>query len=184
MISEKYPLKDPFVLYSLYKSGDEHAFEVLYHHYSGIIYNYLLKLVGNRDLAEDILAETFIKLLNSNLTKKGTLKNWLYRVATNAAYKTFRTTRKDLFLDRNVEKMVSNPSGHDYERTVTVQKALLKIPEIHRSVVILKYYQGFKYREIAEILGCPEGTVKTRMQKGLQLLKKLLKKDFHHKGEK
>jgi RNA polymerase sigma-70 factor (ECF subfamily) len=143
-----------------------------------------LKLVGNRDVAEDILAETFIKLLNSNLSKRGQLKNWLYRVATNGAYKLFRTQKQEQPLNQNHERIMRNPTRYDFEKSVTVQKALLKVPEIHRTVVVLKFYQGFKYSEIAEILGCPEGTVKTRMHKGLQMLRKSLKHDFHHKEEK
>jgi RNA polymerase sigma-70 factor (ECF subfamily) len=54
----------------------------------------------------------------------------------------------------------------------------MEIPEKQRTVIVLKFYQGFKYSEIADILGCPLGTVKTRMHKGLKRLKKSLAKDF------
>jgi RNA polymerase sigma-70 factor (ECF subfamily) len=135
-------------------------------------------LTGNRDLAEDILEETFCRLYKSDLKKEGKLKNWLFRVATNLSYKTNRKRKHEISNPENtVIKTKINPK-EQIEKRILVQKALMKIPEKQRIVVILKFFQGMKYREIAEILNCPHNTVKTRMHGGLKKLHKLLKKDF------
>ena len=153
------------------------AFELLYKRFSTAIFNYLLKLVGNWALAEDLLEETFIKLYKSNLDQRGKLENWLLRVATNLSYRAIRK--------RNYENTDCDEETFRYEQNleqkignrITIQKTLLKIPETQRVVIILKFYHGMKYKEIAEILGCPLGTVKTRMHNGLKKMHEFLAKN-------
>ena len=160
----------------MFKNGDGKAFESLYNRFSNRIFNYLLKLLGNWDLAEDILEETFIKLYESNLEERGKLKNWLFRVATNLSYKALRKKNNEItHYEPLVMKEKTNP-GEDVMRRIQVQKALMKVSETQRIVIVLKFYQGMKYKEISEILGCPLGTVKTRMHEGLKKMQKLLKK--------
>jgi len=65
----------------------------------------------------------------------------------------------------------------DVIRKIQIQKALMRLSEPQRVVIILKFYQGMKYREMSEIIGCPLGTVKTRMREGLKKMQKLLEKD-------
>ncbi|MCK4233499.1 RNA polymerase sigma factor [candidate division WOR-3 bacterium] len=170
---------DSFSLYHLFKNGDAKAFESLYNRYSARIFNYLLKLLCNWDLAEDILEETFIKLFVSNLVENGKLKNWLFRVATNLSYKTLRKMRNEISDYKCILKEKHNPCI-DVIRKVHIQKALMKVPETQRVVIILKFYQGMKYKEISEIIGCPLGTVKTRMHQGLKKMQKILKR-FNHR---
>ncbi len=134
----------------------------------------MLKLVGNWDLAEDILEETFLKLYKSDLEEKGKLKNWLFRVATNLSLKALRTRKYEIMdCDGLFAKQREN-ANEDLETHIEVQKTLMKIPETQRVVIVLKFYQGMKYKEISEILGCPLGTIKTRMYHGLKKMKKLL----------
>lgn len=160
----------------MFKNGDGKAFDSLYNRFSNRIFNYLLKLLGNWDLAEDILEETFIKLYESNLEERGKLKNWLFRVATNLSYKALRKKNNEItHYEPLVMKEKTNP-GEDVMRRIQVQKALMKVSETQRIVIVLKFYQGMKYKEISEILGCPLGTVKTRMHEGLKKMQKLLKK--------
>jgi RNA polymerase sigma-70 factor (ECF subfamily) len=152
---------------------------MLYHEYSAEIFNYALKVLGNWDLAEDVLEETFIKLFQSNLEETGKLKSWLYRVATNHSYKMMRHRKREISGSETQLKGLHKAS-HD-EATlsrVQIQRTLMMIPEKQRTVIVLKFYQGFKCTEIAEILGCPLGTVKTRMREGLKRLKQSLAKDF------
>ena len=166
-----------FSLYRLFKKGDEKAFELLYNHFNTNIFNYLLKLLGNWDLAEDILEETFIKLYESNLEERGKLKNWLYRVATNLSYKALRKGSNKIVDYENLIMKEDNFKEEDLLAKIQIRKALMKVPETQRIVIILKFYQGMKYKEISEVLGCPLGTVKTRMYEGLKKMQKLVKKD-------
>lgn len=127
-------------------------------------------------MAEDILEETFYRLYKSNLKKSGKLKNWLFRVATNLSYKINRKRKQETTNPEN--SFVKTNPEEQIETRILLQNALMKIPEKQRIVVVLKFFQGMKYREIAEILQCPYNTVKTRMHGGLKKLHKLLKKDF------
>jgi RNA polymerase sigma-70 factor (ECF subfamily) len=165
-------------LYRLFKDGDEQAFEMLYRTYNREIFNYALKVLGNRDLAEDVLEETFIKLFQSNLRESGKLKNWLYRVATNLSYKCMRRRRREL---TGSEAYLERAPGERHDERILarihIQRKLMKIPEKQRMVIVLKFYQGLKYSEIADVLGCPLGTVKTRMHDGLKRLRRAFEKD-------
>jgi RNA polymerase sigma-70 factor (ECF subfamily) len=167
------------VLYHLFKNGDEKAFEALYLRYSAEIFNYALKLLGNRDLAEDVLEETFIRLFQSNLSETGKLKNWLYRVATNLSYKSMRKRKYEIETsETTLEHLKRSPPDDRIILNIQVRGTLMKIPEKQRTVVVLKFYQGMKYREIADLLGCPLGTVKTRMHEGLKKLRSILRRDL------
>ncbi|TES90526.1 MAG: sigma-70 family RNA polymerase sigma factor [Candidatus Cloacimonadota bacterium] len=177
IISRSYNSLEPFLLYRLFKKGDENAFESLYNRFSASIFNYLLKLLGNWDLAEDILEETFIKLYESNLEERGKLKNWLYRVATNLSYKALRKGSNKIVDYENLIMKEDNFKEEDLLAKIQIQKALMKVPETQRIVIILKFYQGMKYKEISEVIDCPLGTVKTRIYEGLKKMQKLVKKD-------
>lgn len=167
------------MLYRLFKHGDEKAFETLYHEYSSEIFNYVLKVLGNRDLAEEVLEETFVRLFRSDLEETGKLKNWLYRVVTHLSYRLMRLKKRELCgSEAHPERMRSPSHEEGVLSRVQIQRALMKIPEKQRTVIVLKFYQGCTYAEIAEILGCPLGTVKTRMHGGLKRLKQSLAKDF------
>lgn len=139
----------------------------------------MLTLLGNRDLAEDVLEETFIRLFQSNLSETGKLKNWLYRVATNLSYKCMRK-RKHEIATRETQLQYLQRSQPDDRilSSIQVRRDLMKLPEKQRAVIVLKFYQGMKYREIADLLGCPLGTVKTRMYEGLKKLRKILNRDM------
>jgi RNA polymerase sigma-70 factor (ECF subfamily) len=166
-------------LYRLFKDGDEKAFEVLYRRYSTEIFNYALKVLGNWDLAEDVLEETFIKLYHSNLDETGKLKNWLYRVATNLSYKLIRRGKREIApCDDQLPGPESTSREENSLTKVDLQRTLAKIPEKQRTVIVLKFYQGMKYGEIADVLGCPLGTVKTRMHEGLKKLRQILSRDL------
>jgi RNA polymerase sigma-70 factor (ECF subfamily) len=164
-----------FRLYRRYKSGDEQAFESLYAQLSGGLFNYCVRLLGDWHLAEDVLVETFTKLANSNLNEQGNLKAWTYRVATNACYSHFRKKKTELkSFERQLVSAMGNP-GSDFVKELRVQRLLNELPEYQRIVVVLKFYERMTYQDIADVLCCPLGTVKSRMHQGLSKLRKILK---------
>ena len=161
-------------LYRRFKKGDEKAFESIYQGLSPGIFNYSVRLLGDRHLAEDVLVETFTKFANADLDTHGNLKAWLYRVATNACYTLLRKRRCELkCFEEQMRSALGNP-GPDFTKELRVQRLLTKLPEYQRIVVILKFYERMTYREIADILCCPLGTVKSRMHKSLHKLRNLM----------
>ena len=164
-----------FDLYTRFKQGDDRAFEVLYQRLSPGIFNYCIRLLGDWYHAEDILVQTFTKLANSNLREQGNLKAWLYRVATNACYSFFRKRKTDLkCFERQLQSVMSD-TGYDFVKELRVRKLLDELPEYQRIVVILKFYEQMTYEDIADVLCCPVGTVKSRMHNGLRKLRTMIK---------
>jgi RNA polymerase sigma-70 factor (ECF subfamily) len=157
-----------FDLYRRFKRGDESAFEELYKRYSVRLYNYILRIVGDADMAEDILEETFIKLYFSDLVERAKLSSWIYRVATNLSYKRMRRRKRESYLEGDESKIFLNPRSPLKDE---VEEALLLLPEHHRVVLVLKFFEGKTCGEISEILGCPEGTVKSRLHYAISKLK-------------
>jgi RNA polymerase sigma-70 factor (ECF subfamily) len=167
-----------FDLYRRFKSGDERAFEVLYNRLSGGLFNYCVRLLGDWHSAEDVLLETFAKLAKSNLNNQGNLRAWLYRVATNACYSLFRKRKTELKYLENAYKAYADDRTPGFVREMAVQRLLSGLPEHQRMVVILRFYEKMSLQEIAEVLCCPLGTVKSRMHQALKKLRSLVKKDM------
>lgn len=158
----------------MFKKGDEQAFAALYHKFATGLFNYILRMIGDWHYAEDILLETFTKLAHSDLKETGSLKAWLYRVATNACYKLFRKNKGAVFFsEETFKKYIYDPTP-DLIKEMKIQKLLSELPEIQRVVIALKFYEGMSYQEIADVLCCPLGTVKSRMHEGLGRLRRIM----------
>ena len=154
-------------------NGDEQAFNALYRRYSNGLFNYCLRLLGDWHHAEDVLVETFTKLARSNLGETGSLKAWLYRVATNACYKMFRKRKREYGISGRTWRLYVDDPAPDITREMEIQDLLNKLPENQRIVVVLKFFEDMRYREIADVLCCPVGTVKSRMHEAVKALRKL-----------
>ena len=161
-------------LYRRYKRGDTKAFESLYARLSGGLFNYCVRLLGDWCHAEDVLVETFTKFARSDLDEYGNLKAWLYRVAANACYSFFRKQKTELkCFERQLKEVTDNP-GPDFTEELRIQRLLNELPDYQRIVVALKFYEQMTYRDIAEVLCCPVGTVKSRMHEGLKKLRNMM----------
>jgi len=168
-------IAEPFELYRRFKAGDEGAFEALYDRLSPGLYNYLCRLLGDGHRAEDVLVESFTKLSRSNLDGPGNIRAWLYRVATNQCYKWFRKNREICLAD-GLPEIENGEKPRDLIRENKIQRMLNGLPETHKVVVVLKFYEEMSYQEIADVLCIPLGTVKSRMHDGLARLRKMIKK--------
>jgi RNA polymerase sigma-70 factor (ECF subfamily) len=170
----EYTAAEIFALYKRFKQGDEKAFEALYARLSSSLFNYCVRLLGDWHLAEDVLVETFGKLANSSLDDRGNLKAWLYRVATNACYTIFRKKKTELkCFEQQLVLAAGNP-GPDFIKELRVQRLLTELPEYQRIVVVLKFYERMTYQDIADVLCCPLGTVKSRVHQGLRKLRGMM----------
>lgn len=156
------------------------AYNLLVSRWEKRIFNYLLRLVKNREDAQDLAQDVFVKA-HQNLRKledPSRFAPWLYRIAHNEAYSLLRKNRPETELDAALHEpwIAPGPTRRmlPIEVSIAVERALERLSNEQREAVVLKIYQGFKFEEMAEILGCPVSTVKSRLYTALDLLKETL----------
>jgi RNA polymerase sigma-70 factor (ECF subfamily) len=159
--------------------GDRVALETLYHRYARSVFGLALRRLGDRGRAEDAVQETFVSVWRAAKTyrpERGPGAPWLYAVARNAIVDRSRA-RNEPPVEAPDE--VSDEAGPpDLAEKSWVQwrvhRALEELPESERQVIELAYWSGLSQSEVAERLGIPLGTVKTRTRSGLQRLAGIL----------
>ena len=159
--------------------GNVEAFNLLVSRWEKRVYNYLLRLTGNREDALDLAQDVFLKAYQNlrKLDDPGRFAPWLYRIAHNEAYSMFRKRRPEADVDEVDPGATGNgitvggTSVFPMELSLAVAAALDRLSADQREAVVLKMYQGFKFEEMADILGCPVSTVKSRLYAALELLK-------------
>lgn len=167
--------------------------------YMGSLYSAALRMTRNPADAEDLVQETYLKAYRAfGSFKEGTnLKAWLYRILTNTFINSYRARRRrpeetelddveDLYLYRRLGGLEAANAGRSAEEQVLerfseadVKAAVEALPEQFRMAVLLADVEGFSYKEIAEILGVPIGTVMSRLHRG----RKALQKTLHEFGQ-
>jgi len=159
------------------RRGNVDAYSILVSRWERRVFNYLLRLVGDREDAQDLSQEVFLKGWQ-NLTKLESadrFASWLFRIAHNEAYSLLRRNRPDSG-ELLREPAVSEARARLYpmELNLSVERALAELSGDQREAVVLKICQGFKFEEISEILGCPVSTIKSRVYAALDILKTTL----------
>ncbi|MFT4038371.1 MAG: sigma-70 family RNA polymerase sigma factor [Thermomicrobiales bacterium] len=173
--------------------GDARALEVLYDRYSGVVFSFSLRIVGDRQLAEEILQEAFFRAWQqgSNFSAgKGSFITWMLSITHNLSIDEIRKRkRRPQKADSEEPELVlaavpDTGAGSDIEEEVwlgtlrdTIGGALAQLPAAQREAIEMAYFRGMTQREIAEALGEPLGTIKTRMRLGMQKLKDALGSD-------
>jgi len=157
------------------RKGDVEAYNLLVSRWEKRVFNYLLRLVSNREDALDVSQEVFLKAYQS-LPKLDALDRfgaWLFRIAHNEAFSLLRRRKPEGEppLERG---QVRGSELLPMELSMAVETALGRLSEEQREAVLLKVYQGFKFEEMAEILSCPVSTAKSRLYTALDLLKATL----------
>ena len=168
------------------RRGDLAAFEALYDKYKGQVYRTALAIIRDKSAAEDILQECFLRVYAhiDKIDISRPLSPWIHRIAVNLSY-NWVTKRQRWFplLGEVVDQFVGDHHGspeHILEREELqriVQEAIHSLSFAQRVVIILFYLNGFSLEEIAYILDCPVGTVKSRLYYGRQNLKRKLGAD-------
>jgi RNA polymerase sigma-70 factor (ECF subfamily) len=167
---------------------DARALAALYSRYELPIYNFLARYTGNRELAQDLLQETFTRVwcaAHQFDLKSGRFKAWLYKIALNLTRSEMAKKRyAHHYLDVSEIKPEEEPAHEGAESPEaaalendlgrTLAKALGKLSPALREIIVLKHYQQLKFREIAEMTQTPEGTLKARFHRALAQLKELL----------
>jgi len=180
---------DKSLIYAHLK-GDSAAFGELVRRYGDSLLGYLTRTCGNREQAEDLFQETFRRVHERACTFRGSqFKGWLYTIATRVAMDGFRRTKRVRVISLNQKlgcdgencqelgAVAVAESGHDpseeavkAEQKKQVRQALESLPARQRVTLVLAYYQGLSYREVAKVMGCSIGTVKTQMYRALRTL--------------
>ena len=160
--------------------GDEIAFSELYTRYNQQLYNFILRLTHQSQAAEDLLQEIFLAVWQgaNQFRRKSTVKTWVFRIAYYQTVSWLRKNKKNLQFHQNIDDLpvISDDSQPESELIEQWQKtqinaAIKKLSPKHRSVIELTFVHHFSYKEIAEIMKCPVGTVKSRMSYALRYLK-------------
>jgi RNA polymerase sigma-70 factor, ECF subfamily len=174
------------------KNGDIEAFEELIDGYQKKVFNIAFRMVGNYDDASELAQEVFIKIFKGikSFKEESTFSTWVYKITTNVCLDELRKTRnnKSISLDEElklddgevqIQIVDHRPSPEiileQKEIKKTVKKAIDNLSHEHRIVIILRELNGLNYGEIAKILKCPVGTVKSRINRARQELKEILK---------
>lgn len=166
--------------------SDPEAFTLLYERYYSPIFSYILKRTANVEIAEDITSVVFLKVLKNiwRFKWKGiSFSSWIYKIATNEISNFYRKKRKIISLNEIREiKSSTDPLGEvikaqeELERNkefLDLHKKISQLPIKYQEVIYLRYFENKKIKEICEILGKREGTVKSLLHRGIERLRKL-----------
>ena len=164
-------------------NGDEAALATLYDRWAQTVYSLVFQLLRDADAAEDVVEETFWQVwhrASSYDISRGTVRTWILTIGRSRALDRLRSRKRnredisdDLSLIRDPR---SDPSqmAEGAERRQLVYSALSELPDEQRNALELAYFRGLSQSEIAELLGEPLGTVKTRMRLGMQKMRNKL----------
>ena len=175
------------------REGDREAQRELYERTSAHIYRLLLKMTANPDDAIDLAQDTYVKAFARirQFDGRSSIATWLYRVAVNEALQFFRRNRRMQLKLREVVADARRAIGgttaalargdSEIERStlrLDVNGALDAVAPTERVMLLLRYQEGLDYRAIAEILGCPTGTVASRLNRARAALREILQKSY------
>jgi len=179
---------DEQAMWRVRENGDDAAFAQLVGRWQRPVQNLCTRMTGDAHRGEDLAQDAFARLYARRHTYEPTARfsTFLWRIALNLCYDELRKIKRrgELPLeptpDDDGPAHADDASGPDdraveTERAEAVRRALLELSEPYRVVVVLRHYEGLKFREIGDVLGIPEGTVKSRMAEALTQLDQLLR---------
>lgn len=184
---------DEQVMGRVQADGDAEAFAVLVARWQVPVQNLCWRMLGDRHRAEDLTQETFARLFSRRAQYRPAARfsTYLWQIALNLCRDELRRrgrNREDTFSGEAVEELpresalaepeIPGPDAQlsEQERAQSVRDALAQLPPLYREVVVLRHYEGLKFREIAAVLEIPEGTVKSRMVEALDRMAVLLER--------
>jgi len=159
-------------------SGDQAAWEAIVRQYRRKVFNTAYKFVGKHDEAEDLTQDIFLKIYKSldTFDRRANFQTWLISVSRNLCIDHYRSVRKEReTIDRGVDAADLSPASTEAgpvaqleqrDRVTLLRQALAELPDTLRTAVVMRDLQELSYHEIAEKLQLPEGTVKSRINRG------------------
>lgn len=170
-------------LVQLLRQGSKDAFDHLYKHYGATLYGVIGRIVGDEQIAQDVLQEVFVKIWNSISlydSGRGKLYTWMINIARNAAIDKVRSRgevmkSKIRSADDNVHYLDERGATETKTDTIGVAKMVEQLKPEYEVVIKLAYFEGYTTDEIAKELSIPQGTVKTRMRTAIKQLRTFFK---------
>ncbi|SHH14489.1 RNA polymerase sigma factor [Tepidibacter thalassicus] len=172
-------------------NGDVDAFEELIKAYKQKAYNIALNMLKNPEDAMDVSQEAFIKVYKyiKNFNQKSSFSTWLYRIVINTCLDFIKKNEKnriysiDDFIDNKQKEIEDNYNNPEVVldrkvRNQEIHNAIKQLSPVLKTAVILRDIQGFSYDEISSIMNCSLGTVKSRIKRGRENLKKIIKESM------
>lgn len=180
------------VLVAYYSEGNNNAFDVLLTRHQAKVYSYILQMVKDRNLADDIFQETFVKAITTikqgRYAEAGKFSAWVCRIARNLIIDNFRQekveatvstddsnydvlNRKDLSEDTIEDMLIDSQIQADVRRLVK------QLPDSQREVLIMRYYKGLSFKEIADVTGVSINTALGRMRYAILNLRRIAKEN-------
>ena len=168
--------------------GDQLAWDLIVRQYWRKVFNVAYKFVGRHDEAEDLTQEIFLKLFKSldTFDRRANFQTWLISISRNLCIDHYRSVRKEReTIDRAVDTNELSPAARDagpivaleqQDRVALLRETLAALPESLRTAVLMRDIQELSYQEIADRLGLPEGTVKSRINRGRAELARQIRK--------
>jgi RNA polymerase sigma-70 factor (ECF subfamily) len=183
------------------KQGDERAYRILLHKYERAVYNICLRMVRNREEAEDLAQEAFTKVfaMLERYNPSFAFSNWLFKITSNLCIDSIRKRRiETLPMDepirsdrgeysRQYESPTDNPEKVFIkgEKMKLLSEAIDRLPPHYRIMILLRHQENLSYEEIAESLDVPLGTVKARIHRAREMLKtRLAGEDFWYEVDR
>ena len=178
-------------LMALVQAGDYAPASVLFDRYSSRIYNFAYRFLRNNEAAEDATQEVFMKMMKRahQFNGEAKLSTWLFSITANLCRDYLR--KADNKAKEGEQVLVTSPSTEDspeqrlaqVQEADRVREALDMLTPEQREAILLSRYQGLSYAEIAQISGCSEGAVKTRVFRAMEALKRILVEDASGDGK-
>jgi RNA polymerase sigma factor (sigma-70 family) len=160
--------------------GKVEKLAILFERHHIPLYNFFLRLTGNRNVSEDLVQEVFLRILKYRQTYQGQGKFtiWMYQIARNTHIDHLRKRKEEIPLENQWNEAVSQDLSPTEKMELSqdiilLHKALARLPVKKREVLILSRFQNLKYTEIAELFGCHTGTVKANVHRATKELSKI-----------
>jgi len=168
---------DDRMLVERLRSGDPNAIDEIVERFKRPVYAFIVRMIGNRDTADDLFQETWLRVVRSAGSFRGDAKisTWLFQIALNQCRDYIRKVGKTSFVSLEDAEQLSCDPGVDPVRMLEagqVRAMIKELPAKMRAVIVLKMYHDLDDREIASAVGCPVGTVKTRYHRAIKILAK------------
>lgn len=184
---ENFEMLDEYEIIKRAKDGDEKAFEFIVKKYQNKVANLIFKIIGDKNIVEDLTQEVFLRVMESIREYKfgSAIYTWIYRITVNICIDEIRKRQRlrAYSLDNTIsQNPKSEPSYSPIEKAFErkemreiIENAISKLPAEYKAVIILREFEDLSYEEIAKILKTRIGTVKSRIFRARKLLAEYLK---------
>ena len=177
-------------LMDLDRAGQPVALGELFHRHHRELFGFLCRMTGDRELAADLVQEVFLRAWKHRKSYRsvGSVRGWLYQIARNLRSDAQRRADRDLLLERGLDWDETDPRPEPIrglvasERLGVLSRALVRLPESQREILVLARVQGLSYGELSELYGCSVGALRVRLSRALRRLRELIEKEEGGRG--